>query len=208
MSTSSMSAPGATDPLPEHLRSSKPATEFTRRKQQEVRDYLPFDTDTRSFEDAKKGFIATLDTLTIVREEDGNVVYDLTQFDFLTTQAPDTVNPSLWRQAQLNAQHTGLFEVCDGIYQVRSFDLANMTLVRSTSGWIIIDPLTASETSKAALALANKHLGERPVVGVIITHSHIDHFGGILGVVSAEDAASGAIPVIAPPEFALSLIHI
>ena len=202
MSTSSMSAPGATDPLPEHLRSSKPATEFTRRKQQEVRDYLPFDTDTRSFEDAKKGFIATLDTLTIVREEDGNVVYDLTQFDFLTTQAPDTVNPSLWRQAQLNAQHTGLFEVCDGIYQVRSFDLANMTLVRSTSGWIIIDPLTASETSKAALALANKHLGERPVVGVIITHSHIDHFGGILGVVSAEDAASGAIPVIAPPEFA------
>ncbi len=193
---------GATTPLSVELRGSKPATMFTRQRQQQVRDYLPFDSDNRSFENAQKGFIATLDTLTIVRERDKSVVYDLTKFDFLNETAPDTVNPSLWRQAQLNAQHTGLFEVCEGIYQVRSFDLANMTLIKGETGWIIIDPLTASETSAAALKLANKHLGERPVAAVIITHSHIDHFGGILGVVSPEDAASGAVPVIAPPEFA------
>ena len=192
----------ATAPLPAELRTSKPATPFTRACQQQVRDYLPFDTDKRSFENAQKGFIATLDTLTIVRERDKSVVYDLTKFDFLNEPAPDTVNPSLWRQAQLNAQHTGLFEVCDGIYQVRSFDLANMTLIRGETGWIIIDPLTASETSAAALKLANEQLGERPVVAVIITHSHIDHFGGILGVVSPDDAANGTVEVIAPPEFA------
>jgi len=193
---------GATTPLSVELRANKPATAFTRECQQKVRNYLPFESDKRSFENAQKGFIATLDKLTIVRERDNSVVYDLTKFDFLNSPAPDTVNPSLWRQAQLNAQHTGLFEVCDGIYQVRSFDLANMTLIRGETGWIIIDPLTASETSAAALKLANEQLGERPVVAVIITHSHIDHFGGILGVVSPEDAASGAVPVIAPPEFA------
>ena len=193
---------GATTPLSVERRGSKPATAFTRHCQQQVRDYLPFESDKRSFENAQKGFIATLDTLTIVREHDNSVVYDLTKFDFLNEPAPDTVNPSLWRQAQLNAQHTGLFEVCEGIYQVRSFDLANMTLIKGETGWIVIDPLTASETSAAALKLANDHLGARPVVAVIITHSHIDHFGGILGVVSQEDAASGAVPVIAPPEFA------
>jgi len=195
-------AASASTPVPAELRSTKPATAFTQARQQQVRDYLPFDTDQRSFDNAQKGFIATLDTLTIVRERDASIVYDLSKFDFLNAPAPDTVNPSLWRQAQLNAQHTGLFEVCDGIYQVRSFDLANMTLIRGESGWIIIDPLTASETSAAALKLANTHLGERPVVAVIITHSHIDHFGGILGVVSQEDAESAAVPVIAPPEFA------
>jgi len=193
---------GGLAPLPKELRTAKPATAFTQRSQQQVRDYLPFDSDKRSFENAQKGFIATLDTLTIIRERDKSVVYDLTKFDFLNQAAPDTVNPSLWRQAQLNAQHTGLFEVCEGIYQVRSFDLANMTLIKGETGWIVIDPLTASETAAAALKLANEHLGERPVVAVIITHSHIDHFGGILGVVSPEDAASGALPVIAPPEFA------
>jgi len=192
----------ASTPLPEAMRAPKPATQATARAQQQVRDYLPFASDKRSFENAQRGFIATLDQLTIIRERDGSVVYDLTQFDFLNTPAPDTVNPSLWRQAQLNCQHTGLFEVCDGIYQVRSFDLANMTLIRGDTGWIIIDPLTASETSAAALALANKHLGERPVVAIIITHSHIDHFGGVLGVTTAEHVASGAVQLLAPPEFA------
>ena len=191
----------ASAPLPDALRAPKPARPATVEAQQRVRDYLPFDTDQRSFENARRGFIATLDKLTITRERNSSVVYDLSQFDFLAAEAPDTVNPSLWRQAQLNWQHTGLFEVCDGIYQVRSFDLANMTLIRSATGWIVIDPLTASETSAAALALANEHLGERPVVAVIITHSHIDHFGGILGVCSPEDVASGAVSVVAPPEF-------
>lgn len=195
-------AVGAADPLPQALQTPKPATKATIEAQQKVRSYLPFVDDQRSFENARKGFIATLDTLTIVREQDDSVVYDLTRFDFLNEPAPDTVNPSLWRQAQLNAQHTGLFEVCEGIYQVRSFDLANMTLIKSNSGWIIIDPLTASETSAAALELANKHLGERPVVAVIITHSHIDHFGGVLGVISQAQVESGEVPLIAPPEFA------
>jgi len=193
--------PGS-EPLPDAFCAPKEATDATRTAQEQVRAYLPFAQDTQSFDNARRGFIATLDTLTITRERDGNVVYDLTQFDFLDAEAPATVNPSLWRQAQLNAQHTGLFEVTDGIYQVRSFDLANMTLIRGTSGWLIVDPLTAAETSAAALALANQHLGEREVTGVIITHSHIDHFGGILGVVSADQVASGEVPLIAPPEFA------
>jgi alkyl sulfatase BDS1-like metallo-beta-lactamase superfamily hydrolase len=121
--------------------------------------------------------------------------------EFLNDEAPATVNPSLWRQSQLNAQHNGLFEVVDGIYQVRSFDIANMTLIRSNTGWIIIDPLTSSESSAAALALANEHLGERPVVAVLITHSHADHFAGVLGVVSQQQVRSGEVPLIAPEDF-------
>ena len=120
---------------------------------------------------------------------------------FLDDEAPDTVNPSLWRQAQLNAKHHGLYEVCDGLYQVRSFDIANMTLIRGNSGWIVIDPLTSSESSAAALQLANQHLGERPVVAVIHTHSHADHFAGVLGVLNPADAASGKVAVIAPKDF-------
>ena len=135
----------------------------------------------------KKGFIATLDPLTIKRD-DGHITFDLAHMSFLDEEAPDTVNPSLWRQAQLNAQHHGLYEVCDGLYQVRSFDIANMTLIRGDSGWIVIDPLTSSESSAAALALANQELGERPVVAVIHTHSHADHFAGVLGVTNHEDA--------------------
>ena len=101
----------------------------------------------------------------------------------------------------MNALHNGLFEVVDGIYQVRSFDIANMTLIRGERGWIIIDPLTSSESAAAALALANQHLGERPVVAVLYTHSHADHFAGVLGVITAEDAASGKVQVVAPEHF-------
>ena len=129
------------------------------------------------------------------------MTYDLQQMDFLNAEAPATVNPSLWRQAQLNAQHHGLFEVCDGLHQVRSFDIANMTLIRGDRGWIIIDPLTSSESSAAALALANEQLGERPVMAVLITHSHIDHFGGVLGVITQEQVLSGDVPLIAPKDF-------
>ncbi|NOX49166.1 MAG: MBL fold metallo-hydrolase [Gammaproteobacteria bacterium] len=157
-------------------------------------------TDRRSFENAQRGFIATLDPLTITRDN-GNVSYDLSRFNFLEGEAPDTVNPSLWRQAQLNAQHHGLFEITPGLYQVRSFDIANMTLIAGDSGWIIVDPLTSSESSRAALDLANKHLGAREVTGVLITHSHADHFAGILGVVTAADVDSGKIPVLAPEHF-------
>ena len=186
-------------PLPKALRAAKPASEHTQKAQARVREQLNF-ADRQSFEDARKGFIATLEPLTL-RRDDGRITYDLEHMSFLDDDAPDTVNPSLWRQAQLNAKHNGLYEVCDGLYQVRSFDIANMTLIRGNSGWIVIDPLTSSESSAAALQLANLHLGERPVVAVIHTHSHADHFAGVLGVINPADAASGKIAVIAPKDF-------
>ncbi|MEZ5595442.1 MAG: alkyl sulfatase dimerization domain-containing protein [Pseudomonadales bacterium] len=187
-------------PLAEAQRAARPATDATRRMQARVRDSLPFE-DRAAFDNARRGFIASLDPLTIRHYRSDRVVYDLSRMGFLEAQAPDTVNPSLWRQAQLNALYHGLFEVVPGIYQVRSFDIANMTLIRGDTGWVVIDPLTSREASAAALALANEHLGERPVAAVIITHSHIDHYGGVLGVVSAEDAATGRVPVVAPAGF-------
>ena len=187
-------------PLAERQRAPKPATDATRRAQAQVRASLDF-TDQRSFADAQRGFIASIDPLTIMHDAGGRASYDLAQLAFLQGEAPDTVNPSLWRQAQLCALHHGLFEVTDGIYQVRSFDIANMTLVRGETGWLVIDPLTSAESSRAALALANQHLGERPVSAIIHSHSHADHFAGVLGVISAEDAAAGKTPIIAPRDF-------
>ncbi len=186
-------------PLDDDQRQPKPASSHTAEINAAVNTSLPFG-DRRSFADAERGFIATMEPLTITREN-GRVAYDLSQFGFLAAEAPATVNPSLWRQAQLNAQHNGLYEVADGLYQVRSFDIANMTLIRGERGWVIIDPLTSAESSRAALELANQHLGERPVTGVIITHSHADHFAGILGVVSAAEVDDGSVPIIAPQHF-------
>jgi alkyl sulfatase BDS1-like metallo-beta-lactamase superfamily hydrolase len=188
------------EPLPESARAPKPATGHTRRAQQQMRDSLPFH-DRRSFEDAARGFIATLEPPTIAHDHADRAAFDLAPLGFLDGDAPETANPSLWRQAQLNARHHGLFEVADGLYQVRSFDIANMTLIRGDTGWIVIDPLTSSETSRAALELANHHLGARPVVAVIHTHSHADHFAGVLGVVTAEQAESGEVAVIAPEHY-------
>ncbi len=186
-------------PLTEDQQQAKPATRHTQDAQQQTLDSLPFH-DQRSFTDARRGFIATQDPLTISRDN-GQVAYDLSQFEFLNNNPADTVNPSLWRQAQLNAQHHGLFEVCPGLYQVRSFDIANMTLIQGDQGWVIIDPLTSSEAAAAALALANKHLGPRPVTGVVYTHSHADHYAGVLGVISHDQAESGKVPVVAPLDF-------
>lgn len=188
------------NPLPEQHRAPKPATEHTQRAQGAMLDALPFE-DRRSFDDAARGFIASLDPLTIPHQRSKRPAFDLSGLGFLDGEAPDTVNPSLWRQAQLNARHHGLFEVTDGIYQVRSFDIANMTLIRGDSGWIIVDPLTSSESSSAALALANEHLGTRPVRAVIHTHSHADHFAGVLGVVTPEQVESGEVQVIAPADY-------
>ena len=179
---------------------SKPATDATIAANRDILEELDF-TDRASFENAQRGFIATIDPIKIAHNEADRMVFDLSATEFLEHQAPDTVNPSLWRQAQLNAQHHGLFEVVDGIYQVRSFDIANMTLIRGDTGWIVIDPLTSSETSSTALALANKHLGHREVVAVVHTHSHADHFAGILGVVDPNDVASGRIPIFAPVDY-------
>ena len=187
------------DALPVDQAKEKPASSFTRDMQKKVLRSLPFD-DRRSFENASKGFIATLDPLTIKRP-DGSPVLDLRNFDFLYKEAPPTVNPSLWRQAQLTAQHTGLFEVVDGIYQVRAFDIANMTLIQGETGWIVVDPLTSSESSRAALELANEKIGHREVVAVIHTHSHADHFAGVFGVISPEQAENGSISIVAPEHF-------
>jgi alkyl sulfatase BDS1-like metallo-beta-lactamase superfamily hydrolase len=186
--------------LPEEFSHPKPASEHTIKNNTAVLKELPFE-DRSSFQNAGRGFIASLSPLTITRATDGKKTYDLSDLSFLSGEAPSTVNPSLWRQAQLNALHHGLFEVVDGLYQVRSFDLGHMTLVRGTTGWIVIDPLTSTESSRAALDLTNKHLGQRPVTAVIFTHSHADHFAGVLGVVNPEEVASGKVAVIAPDQF-------
>jgi alkyl sulfatase BDS1-like metallo-beta-lactamase superfamily hydrolase len=154
--------------------------------------------DPQDFEDARRGFIARPSGKIISAK--GEVVTDFDAFNFVEGKAPQTVNPSLWRHAMLNAQ-IGLFKVTDGIYQLRGFDIANMTLIEGNSGWIVVDPLTCRETSAAALAFARKHLGDKPVSAIIFTHSHGDHFGGILGVISPQEVANRKIPVIAPDGF-------
>jgi alkyl sulfatase BDS1-like metallo-beta-lactamase superfamily hydrolase len=148
---------------------------------------LPF-ADREDFEDAQRGFVGTLSPA-LVAATDGRVVWDLQSYDFLDGECPDTVHPSLWRQAQLNRIH-GLFAVADGIYQVRGLDLSNMTIVEGEEGILVIDPLISAETAAAALALYREHRGERPVTALLYTHCHVDHFGGAEGVITQEDAAS------------------
>ncbi len=174
------------------------AESHTKEANAAVLEQLDF-TNRRDFEDAQRGFIATIDPA-IITNDNGDVVWDMERYDFLSGPAPDTANPSLWRQSQLNALH-GLFKVTDRIYQVRGFDLANMTLIEGDTGWIVIDPLTTNETARAALALANRELGERPVKAIIYTHSHADHFGGARGIISEEEQAAGDIRIIAPEGF-------
>ena len=127
-------------------------------------------------------------------------MWDNDPYAFLDRDAPDTVHPSLWRQSTLVARD-GLFEVTDGIYQVRGLDLSNMTIVEGDTGVIVIDPLISTETAAAALALYRKHRGDRPVTGVIYTHSHVDHFGGVRGVVDQADVDAGKMPILAPEGF-------
>lgn len=162
----------------------------------------PF-ADKRDFEDAGRGFIAALSP-GIVRNRAGEVVWDSDSYAFLSGGAPGTADPSLWRQSTLNARQ-GLFEVADGIYQVRGLDLSNMTVVEGDRGVIVIDPLISAETAKAALGLYRADRGGRPVMGVIYTHSHVDHFGGVKGVISQDDV-DGGVPVIAPQGFLESAI--
>jgi alkyl sulfatase BDS1-like metallo-beta-lactamase superfamily hydrolase len=163
-----------------------------------VRLRLPF-ANTEDFDDARRGRVATLSD-PVIRATDGRVVWDAGAYEFLDGDCPDTVNPSLWRQSQLAAIH-GLFEVADGIYQVRGLDLSVMTIVEGDTGVLVIDPLISTECAAAALALYREHRGERPVTGLLYTHSHVDHFGGARGVVSADDVASGRVPVLAPEGF-------
>uniref|UniRef100_UPI003B3AC724 MBL fold metallo-hydrolase n=1 Tax=Pseudactinotalea sp. TaxID=1926260 RepID=UPI003B3AC724 len=154
---------------------------------------------TDDFADAERGFIDTIRPC-VIKDAAGEVVWDGDSYDFLTGDAPETVHPSLWRMGTLVAKH-GLFEVVDGIYQVRGFDLSNITFVEGSTGVIVIDPLISTETAAAALALYRQHRGERAVKAVIYTHSHVDHFGGVLGVTSPEAVAAGEVQVIAPEGF-------
>lgn len=155
-------------------------------------------SDPASFAGARRGFIAAPEGR--ILDADGKVIWDFEAFDFVDGAAPPTVHPSLWRQARLN-NHIGLFQVSERIWQVRGFDLANMTLIEGDTGLIVVDALTARETAAAALAFARQHLGDRPVSALIYTHSHADHFGGALGVLDAEDARTRQVPVIAPAGF-------
>jgi alkyl sulfatase BDS1-like metallo-beta-lactamase superfamily hydrolase len=156
-------------------------------------------SDRQDFEDASRGLIATLPDL-VIKGAKGNVVWDGNQFAFIRGDAPLSVNPSLWRQEQLNNIH-GLFKVAEGIYQIRGYDLANMTLVEGKTGWIVIDTLLSAEVAKATLEFAMQKLGRKPVVAVIYTHSHADHFGGVRGVVDEADVRAGKVKIIAPDGF-------
>lgn len=159
---------------------------------------LPF-ADTADFDDARRGHIADLDQRQI-RAADGRVVWDLDAYRFESGEAPATVNPSLWRQAGLN-NLSGLFKAGEGIYQLRGLDLANMTIVEGERGIIVVDPLLSAETAAAGLALYYRHRPHKPVSAVIYTHSHVDHFGGVKGVIREEDVAAGRVQVIAPDGF-------
>jgi len=180
----------------------KPASEITRQANAAVLKALPFN-DRQDFEDAQRGLIAQPKELTI-RDASGKVVWDMATYQGfigIDKAAPDTVNPSLWRMAQLNMQY-GLFKVTDKIYQVRGYDLSNMTFIEGKTGWIVFDPLLSVETAKAALELVNEHLGKRPIVAVVYSHSHADHFGGTRGIINEQDVKDGKVRLIAPPDFA------
>jgi alkyl sulfatase BDS1-like metallo-beta-lactamase superfamily hydrolase len=173
-------------------------TEATIEANARVRETLDFE-DSQDFEDASRGLIAS-DPALRVAAADGTLVWDMQATSFIEGEAPDSVNPSLWRQARLNNIH-GLFEVTEGVYQLRGYDLSNMTIIAGESGWIIVDPLTVRETATAAFAFARRHLDERPVVAVIFTHSHIDHFGGVLGMLASAGVQAENLRIIAPAGF-------
>lgn len=182
-----------------HPQGNSPTT-YTIDLQNNVRATLPF-ADQRDFEEAKRGFIAA-PPFKEIRADAGHVAWDMGSYQFLLEGKEfDSINPSLQRQAILNMAY-GLYEVVPGrIYQVRGFDLANITFIKGDTSWIIFDPLTAKETARAALAFINEKLGTRPVVAVIYSHSHVDHFGGVHGVVDEADVSSGKVQVIAPDGF-------
>ncbi|MBX9424305.1 alkyl/aryl-sulfatase [Streptomyces lateritius] len=157
---------------------------------------LPFE-DTTDFENADRGFVAALSPA-VVTGADGSLVYDNDAYAFLKADCPATAHPSLWRQAQLCSRQ-GLYEVTEGIYQIRGLDLSNMTLVEGGRGVVVIDPLLSAETAAAGLALYREHRGDRPVTGMIYTHSHGDHFGGSRGVLP--HGTGTGVPILAPAGF-------
>ncbi len=179
---------------PEH----KPATEFTSRRNREAAASLPPERED-DLADASRGLVAAFEPA-VVTDANGRVVWDMDSYAFLQGDCPETAHPSLWRQSRLN-RLAGLFEIAPGFYQLRGFDLSNMHVVEGDEGIIVIDPLISAETAAAALAFYREHRGERPVTGLLYTHSHIDHFGGAKGIVSEAEIAERQIPVLAPVGF-------
>ena len=180
----------------------KAATATTRDANAAAAAALPFE-DRDDFADAERGLLARPDSL-VIRDASDTVVWNMDNYGFLTADAaeapPESVHPGLWRQARLNSLY-GLFEVTDGVLQVRGYDISNMTLIEGERGVIVVDPLISTECAAAALALYRGERGDRPVVAVVYTHSHVDHFGGVKGVVDAEAVARGEVPVFAPEGF-------
>ncbi len=174
------------------------ASDDTRAANERVARELPL-ADGQDFEDAKRGLIAG-DGDVVVKNAAGETVWDTAAYGFVQGDAPPSVNPSLWRQAKLNGIH-GLFRIVDGIYQVRGYDLSNLTVIEGKTGWIVVDTLTSRETAAAAMSLARAQLGDKPVVAVVFTHSHIDHFSGIDAVLPEDAAARAKVRIIAPRGF-------
>ena len=182
----------------------KEASQSTKKSNDAVRAYLNFD-DTEDFELANKGLLLQKESLTIPGTDAAQKVWDMESYNFLENPCPETVNPSLWRISQLNIIH-GLFEVIPGIYQVRGYDIAYITFIKGKTGWICMDPITATETSKAAKDLLEEHFGPCPISAVIYTHGHNDHFAGAKGIISEEEVASGRIKIYAPEHFLESAV--
>ena len=186
--------------IPSVLLAQKSATEHTIRANEAVKTELNFN-DRQDYEDANRGFIASIDGNAVLDKE-GKVSYSVEEWDFLKSNTPQTANPSLWRQSQLN-RINGLFEVIPGkLYQVRGFDIANMTFIRSDNGWIIIDVTTTDAAAKAGYDLIKKHVADLPVQGVIFTHPHGDHYGGITAM--KEASSKKDFDIIAPKGFMAS----
>lgn len=174
------------------------ASKATREVNRTVMEELPFD-NTEDFDLARRGFIARAPS-TVIRDAAGKVVWNMDQFRFEQGAAPATVNPSLWRQARLNTEH-GLYKVAENIYQVRGYDVSNLSVIEGETGYIVVDPLITEEVAAAAMQLVYAHLPKKPVVAVIYSHSHADHFGGVKGVVSEEDVTTGKTRIIASSGF-------
>jgi len=179
---------------------SSPASEHTAAVNRSFADGLPLD-DPADLGRVRHGRIAGLDRLVVQHDVHSHPILDTGEWDFLDGEEPPvTVNPSLWRQARLNREH-GLYELMPGLYQVRGYDISNISLVEGDSGWIVIDPLTSTETARAAMDLVREHLGARPVTAVIYTHSHLDHFAGLAGVIELDELADRQVPIVAPKGF-------
>ncbi len=176
----------------------KEASPYTAEANEQVYALLDF-SDERELENAERGLIAAPQSLEI-KDDAGNVVWSQAAYDFLDQDAPETANPSLWRNTQLN-HICGLFEVMDGIYQVRGYDMSNITFIKGDTGWIVFDPLMTVECARAAFELVRENIGDYPVKAVLYSHSHIDHYGGVCGIISEEEVEKEGILIVAPDGF-------